>query len=81
MGIHLNNNGDKLQYVPIKNIVNQPGVFAVAEVKGNTGQHWVAIDRIDGDVITMMDPGSTATNMWNEYNWANTSRIVYYKVS
>ena len=65
----------------IKNIVNQHGVFAVAEVKGNTGQHWVAIDKIDGDVITMMDPGSTATNMWNEYNWANTSRIVYYKVS
>ena len=65
----------------IKGIVNQQGVYAVAEVKGNTGQHWVAIDSINGDIINMMDPGSSATNMWKEYNWVNTSRIVYYKVS
>ena len=64
----------------IKNIVTQQGVYAVAEVKGNTGQHWVAIDSINGDTINMMDPGSKATSMWKEYNWANTSRIVYYKV-
>ena len=70
---------DKLN--TIKGIVNQKGVYAVAEVKGNTGQHWVAIDSINGDTITMMDPGSAATNMWKEYNWANTSRIVYYRVS
>ena len=69
---------DKLN--TISNIVNQPGVYAVAEVKGNTGQHWVAIDTVNGDTITMMDPGSSATNMWAEYNWSNTSRIVYYKV-
>ena len=65
----------------IKGIVNQQGVYAVAEVKGNTGQHWVAIDSINGDIINMMDPGSNATSMWKEYNWVNTSRIVYYKVS
>lgn len=64
----------------IKNIVNQSGVYAVAEVKGDTGQHWVAIDSISGDTINMMDPGSTSTNMWDEYNWINTSRVVYYKV-
>ncbi len=64
----------------IKNIVNQSGVYAVAEVKGDTGQHWVAIDSISGDTINMMDPGSTSTNMWDEYNWVNTSRVVYYKV-
>lgn len=64
----------------IKNIVNQKGVYAVAEVKGNTGQHWVAIDSISGDKINMMDPGSSSTDMWDEYNWNNTSRIVYYKV-
>ena len=65
----------------IKNVVNQQGVYAVAEVKGDTGQHWVAIESVSGDTIKMMDPGSTATNMWDQYNWANTSRIVYYKVS
>ncbi len=65
----------------IKDIVNQPGVYAVAEVKGDTGQHWVAIDSVSGNTIKMMDPGSTSTDMWSEYNWNNTSRIVYYKVS
>lgn len=64
----------------IKNLVSQPGVYAVVEVKGNTGQHWVAIDSINGDVINMMDPGSTATDMWAQYNWSNTSMISYYRV-
>ena len=65
----------------IREIVSQNGVYAVCEVKGNTGQHWVAIDSVVGDTINMMDPGSTATDMWSEYNWANTSRLVYYRVS
>lgn len=64
----------------IKQIVTQLGVYAIVEVKGNTGQHWVAIDTISGDTIYMMDPGSKATNMWEQYNWVNTSEIVYYKV-
>ena len=65
----------------IKSLVNQAGVYVVAEVKGNTGQHWVAIDSVNGDVITMMDPGSNSTDMWSEYNWANTSTLVYYRVN
>lgn len=64
----------------IQSIVNQPGVYAIAEVKGDTGQHWVAIDRVEGDTIYMFDPGSTNTDMWGTYEWYNTSRIVYYKV-
>ncbi len=28
----------------------------------------------------MMDPGSISTDMWVEYNWANTSTIAYFKV-
>ena len=64
----------------IKEIVSQKGVYAVAEVKGNSGQHWVAIDSISGNTINMMDPGSSSTDMWSEYNWGNTSQIAYYKV-
>lgn len=64
----------------IKNLVNQQGVYVVAEVKGNTGQHWVAIDSVSGDTINMMDPGSASTDMWAQYNWANTSELAYYKV-
>ena len=72
------NKSDKLN--KIKEIVNQDGVYAVCEVKGNTGQHWVAIDSVVNDRITMMDPGTNETDMWNTYGWNNTSKIVYYKV-
>ena len=64
----------------LKSLVSQKGVYVVAEVKGNTGQHWVAVDSISGDTINMMDPGSKSTDMWKEYNWNNTSTFVYYRV-
>lgn len=56
------------------------GYYVVAEVKGNTGQHWVAIDGIDGNNILMMDPASQSTSMWQQYNWVNTSQYAYFKV-
>ena len=65
----------------IRELTSQKGVYVVAEVKGNTGQHWVAIDSVNGNTINMMDPGSDSTNMWTQYHWANTSELVYYKVS
>lgn len=56
------------------------GYYVVAEVKGNTGQHWVAIDGINGSTVLMMDPASQSTSMWQEYNWVNTSQYAYFKV-
>ena len=56
------------------------GCYVVAEVKGNTGQHWVAIDAISGSTVTMMDPGSASTDLWAQYNWKNTSKFVCFKV-
>ena len=64
----------------IQEIVSNPGVYATAEVKGNTGQHWVAIDSVSGSTINMMDPSTNATDMWGQYNWSNTSTIAYYQV-
>ena len=64
----------------IRNLVNQKGVYAVVEVKGNTGQHWVAVNTVQGDRILMMDPGSTAVDMWAQYYWGNTSQVAYYRV-
>ena len=64
----------------IKQILTTPNTYAMVEVKGNTGQHWVALDTIQGDNILMMDPGSKATNLWEEYNWQNTSTIITFKV-
>lgn len=55
------------------------GYYVVAEVKGNTGQHWVAIDAIAGQTIIMMDPGSSSTDMWAQYDWRNTSTFAYFK--
>ncbi len=66
---------DKLN--KIKNLVNG-GYYVTCEVKGSTGQHWVAIDTVQGDNIIMMDPGSSSTNMWQQYNWNNTSICHYY---
>lgn len=57
------------------------GYYVVAEVKGNTGQHWVAVESISGDTVKMMDPGSNSTDMWNEYGSDNTSTFSYYKTS
>ena len=34
----------------IRNLVNQ-GYYVVVEVKGNTGEHWVAVDGVDGDKV------------------------------
>ena len=64
----------------IKEITSQKGVYAAVEVKGNTGQHWVAIDGVNGSTINMMDPSSNSTDMWSRYNWVNTSTIAYYRV-
>ena len=55
------------------------GYYVVAEVKGNTGQHWVAVDAIAGETIIMMDPGSSSTDMWAQYDWRNTSTFAYFK--
>ena len=65
----------------IKELTSQKDTYVVAEVKGNTGQHWVAIDKVEGDTIKMMDPGSSSTDMWSQYSWSNTSRLVVFKVS
>lgn len=56
------------------------GCYITAEVKGNTGQHWVAIDTVQGSSVIMMDPGSAATDMWAQYPWQNTSRLACFKV-
>ena len=62
----------------IVELLNQ-GYYVVAEVKGNTGQHWVAIDTVAGQTVIMMDPGSANTDMWAQYDWRNTSTLAYYK--
>lgn len=54
------------------------GYYLAIEVKGNTGQHWVAVLNVDNS-ITMADPGSDSISLWSTYNWENTSQFVYFK--
>lgn len=68
------------KFEKIKGLLEQ-GNYIAAEVKGSTGQHWVAIDGISGNDILMMDPASNNTIMWDQYNPDNTRYIGYYKVS
>ena len=56
------------------------GAYMTCEVKGNTGQHWVAVDSVQGNSVIMLDPGSNSNNMWQQYNWANTSECAVYRV-
>lgn len=55
------------------------GYYLAVEVKGDTGQHWVAVLNVDNG-ITMADPASDGTSLWSTYNWRNTSQFVYFKV-
>lgn len=64
----------------ISDILNDGG-YPVCEVKGGHGQHWVAIDAVQGDKIVMMDPGSNSTDLWEQYPWSWTSKCVIYKVN
>ena len=61
----------------------ESGYYLAAEVAGatETSQHWVAIDNVVGDKIYMLDPGSEATDMWNQYDWNLTTQFVYFKVN
>ena len=63
----------------LQDLLNQ-GYYVVAEVKGNTGQHWVAVDGINGSEVLMMDPASQSTSMWSQYDWRNTSQYAYFRV-
>ncbi len=54
------------------------GYYISVEVKGKTGQHWVAVLNVD-NTITMADPASDGTSLWSTYNWENTSQFVYFK--
>ena len=53
-----------------------------AEVSPN-GQHWVAIDSVNGNSIKIMDPGSNATDLWGsgKYTPQSTKAINLFRVS
>lgn len=43
------------------------------------GGHWVALDRIEGDKVYMMDPGSNSTDLYATYDASGVDRLALYK--
>ena len=68
----------KQQKLDLINQYHSQGYYLTVEVKGNTGQHWVAVMSVVGNTINIVDPGSDGTDMWNLYNWKNTSQFNYF---
>ena len=65
----------------IRNYQNQ-GYYMTAEVSTN-GQHWVAIDSVNGNSIRVMDPGSNVTDLWGsgKYTPQSTKTLNLFRVS
>ena len=64
----------------IDDVINQ-GYYVIMEVRqgcANNGQHWVAIDKVEGDTVYMFDPGSPETILWKQYPHQCNSRILWY---
>ena len=64
----------------LKELLSNKNNYVVAEVKGDSGEHWVAIDGISDGNIVMMDPGSPSSDLWAQYDWRNTSQFNYYTI-
>ncbi|MGN0204480.1 MAG: SH3 domain-containing protein [Coprococcus sp.] len=43
------------------------------------GGHWVALDRIEGNTVYMMDPASSNTNLYDAYDVTGVDRLAIYK--
>lgn len=56
------------------------GYYLTVEVKGDTGQHWVAVMEASDGAVSIVDPSSNATDLWSKYDYKNTSQFVYFKV-
>ena len=76
-------NKSKSEKLAIIKSYYESGYYLAAEVAGATesSQHWVAVDKVVGDRIFMLDPGSEAVDMWNQYDYINTTQFVYFKVN
>ena len=59
----------------------EQGYYIAMEVLGDTGQHWVAVMNVVGNEIKMVDPSTDNIDVWNTYNWKNSSQFVYFQAN
>ena len=77
--VNLNGKTQKEKLTKIKTYYEQ-GYYIAVEVMGSTGQHWIAVVNVNGNIIKMVDPSSDSTDLWSTYNWKNTSQFVYFRI-
>ena len=63
----------------IQSYIDQ-GYYVNLRVKTTTGQHWVAVIGTTNDGVQMVDPGSDATVVWDQYPMSESSTINIYKI-
>lgn len=49
-------------------------------IRAKTNQHWVALDKVDGETVYIHDPGSSATSLWDSYPENDVTRYAVYKI-
>lgn len=61
--------------------INDPEIRMIFRYRYLELMEWnkIAIDNVVGDKIYMLDSGSEATDMWNQYDWNLTTQFVYFK--
>ena len=80
--VNLRNMTKEQKLTEIKNYYNK-GYYLAAEVLGAkiNSQHWVAVDNVTDTSILMLDPSTDAKDMWQQYDWNNTTQFVYFKAT
>lgn len=65
----------------VQNYINN-GCYLVMEVKTSCGkgQHWVAVDYVEGSTVHIMDPGSSNGTTWDTYGAQCAGTLACYKV-
>lgn len=48
-------------------------------VSVRNGGHWVAVDRVEGNTVYMMDPASGNTDLYAAYDVANIDRLAIFR--
>ena len=58
----------------IKNFLDA-GYYVMARISSGKNTHFVAIDSVNGSRVTMMDPGSTATSLFEKYDVSTVTQV------
>lgn len=73
----VNLSGSQSQKAAVIKQYQDSGYYVV--IRAKTNQHWVALDRVEGDQVYMFDPGSSATKLWERYPSNDVTKITIFQ--